>query len=427
MNHILKMVYPDQAGVYHDATGELEMALKCYTGRGVTRDEARARRILDALHQRSRAFAAMCLGFMQDHGIAVIADHDDAEHWYREAAIWFDREARLGDPSAFNNIGFLKAKGLGNGVDAKGALHHFAKSSAAGCTAATYNVGVCHLQGIGVARDPGMAVGFLVEAEEEGDAFAPYVLGQMFQAGVGVIADPYQALTYFQIGAGRGNTEAMSALGYAFGVGLGCDKDLQISAHWFEQAAGLGDTYAQANLAMIWCQVDDPASFQKGWDALSNASRDGDLNARYQLAQVLLRGVACQTADHRAARELLSNLAEQGHPGGRHLLGTMLEKGLGGPVDLKRAAAVYRAAAEKGSANAQAALARLYLLGLGVQSDEALAYYWYSLAAPVENTHAWDELQDLESTISDGDRARADRMLALGNYRKDLNVDLRLH
>lgn len=72
MDRALKMVYYDEANVEKDIFAQLTLAQKHYLGDGVPRDEAATRRILDQIHRQSRAFAAVCYGYMAQQGTRCV-------------------------------------------------------------------------------------------------------------------------------------------------------------------------------------------------------------------------------------------------------------------------------------------------------------------------------------------------------------------
>ena len=82
----------------------------------------------------------------------------------------------------------------------------------------------------------------------------------------------------------------------------------------------------------------------------------------------------------------LQEAASQGEPEALFALGVRHEQGHGLPVNLRQAARNYRKAAEGHHLGGQLAMARLCLLGKGVQQDAAEAAEWYRMAA--EQGHA---------------------------------------
>ncbi|MAZ34345.1 MULTISPECIES: SEL1-like repeat protein [Thalassospira] len=412
MDRALKMVYYDEAKVERDIFAQLSLALRHFRGVGMPRDEGATRKILDQIHRQSRAFAAICYGFMRSKGIGVAEDQGEGDQWYREAAYWFREEALGGEGISANNLGYLYAKGLGVPENPETAAEWFEQASENGSIAALYNLGVCYLNGWGVDQSDEMAVEYLRRASEANDPSAASVLAYLYLEGRGVKRDPSKSFEYNLRAARAGSVEAASALGYALGVGLGAERNIAESISWFEMAANEGDTYAQANLAMYFCHSSDLKLFNRGWTMLMNACDQGDISAKYQMTQILIFGVAHREPDYAAALDLAMDLAELSHPGGYHLIGVMYEHGLGVPVDMVRSASWYERAARKGSANGQAALGRLYAIGSGVDQDNIMAYYWLRMSAPSAGSQAYREMEAVRARMNDRERQQADRYVA---------------
>ncbi|MEQ5775155.1 SEL1-like repeat protein [Thalassospira sp. NFXS8] len=425
MDRALKMVYYDDADVEHDIFAQLNLALKNFRGIGMPRDESATRRILDQIHRQSRAFAAVCYGFMRSKGIGVSRDSGEGQQWYREAAYWFREEAESGAGTSANNLGYLYAKGLGVPENPDMAADWFRDAADRGSPVAIYNLGVCYLNGWGVEQDDSKAVELLQSACDHNDVTAASVLAYLYLEGRGVKRDPGKSFEYNLRAARAGSIEAASALGYAFGVGLGAERNIEASISWFELAAGEGDAYAQANLAMYFCHSSELKLFNRGWQMLSFACDQGDVSAKYQMTQILIFGVNHREPDYSKALDLAMDLAELGHPGGYHLIGVMYEHGLGVPVDMKRAAGWYERAARKGSANGQSALGRLYAIGNGVRQDNVQAYYWLKLAAPAQNTLAYRELDAVRARMTVEEIHRADKLFISDPAPRRSHVGLR--
>lgn len=112
-------------------------------------------------------------------------------------------------------------------------------------------------------------------------------------------------------------------------------------------------------------------------------------------AMRLLKGDSVPRDPDRA-RALLERAAAVGHPESLNQLGTLITKGIGGPVDLKIAMDHYRSAAEKGLAAAQMNMARMHLQHDGVAPDLVEAERWLRLAAAQGHVKAHELLKELE-------------------------------
>ncbi len=85
--------------------------------------------------------------------------------------------------------------------------------------------------------------------------------------------------------------------------------------------------------------------------------------------------------DYETAFATWYTLAEQGHAGAQHSLGTLYTSGRGVPQDDRQAAKWYRSAAKQGHAAAQFSLGNAYRSGSGVRRDDRLAAKWWMKAA----------------------------------------------
>ena len=78
--------------------------------------------------------------------------------------------------------------------------------------------------------------------------------------------------------------------------------------------------------------------------------------------------------------KLVPPLAERGDAEAQALLGKMYEEGVGVKQDNVKAVKWYRRAAEQGNAKAQSMLGAAYLFGEGVQVNKSLAKEWLGKA-----------------------------------------------
>ncbi len=90
---------------------------------------------------------------------------------------------------------------------------------------------------------------------------------------------------------------------------------------------------------------------------------------------------AITNGDYVTALRLLGTLADQGNPHADRLLGIMYIKGLGVPQDDAMAMRWLRLAADKGLPDAQNEVGVLYRQGHGIERNEAEAVKWFRLAA----------------------------------------------
>jgi TPR repeat protein len=96
-------------------------------------------------------------------------------------------------------------------------------------------------------------------------------------------------------------------------------------------------------------------------------------------------------------------------------LADLYREGLGTTRDLRRAAALYREAAEAGDANAQYNYGVLSAIGIGTTQNWPEAYAYLSLAAYQNSAEAKDVLTSITGLISPEDLAAGKQMVATKN------------
>ena len=206
-----------------------------------------------------------------------------------------------------------------------------------------------------------------------GNAGAALLLGLLYDRGIAITASQSDALNWYQQAPLNPVTAFIMGTYYSQGTGIG--KDLEKGKTLLQQAAAAGFSYANLNLAVMKQQQSEP--FLPELDkalALGNSAA-GLLLADYYLS------LANDNQQMQQARDIYQNLAEKGDKDGQLKLGFMLERGLGGAVDLANAEKWYSLAAEQNQVVAQYLLGHLYQLGqVGTQPDYELAKKWYSSA-----------------------------------------------
>jgi hypothetical protein len=97
-------------------------------------------------------------------------------------------------------------------------------------------------------------------------------------------------------------------------------------------------------------------------------------------------GLAAYNArDFDKAVQLLKPLADKGNAQAQEKLGRMYERGKGAPKDFTQAEYWYRKAADQGDPAAQARLGFMYRIGEGVTRDPKQAAKWYAMGATKGN------------------------------------------
>ncbi|MDN3519571.1 tetratricopeptide repeat protein [Aquisalimonas lutea] len=152
----------------------------------------------------------------------------------------------------------------------------------------------------------------------------------------------------------------------------------------------------------------------KGEEALNlfrPLAENGCAQAQYMLSRMLYG------RDVDRAASWARRAGEQGHAVGQATMGTYSER-MG---EYAQALHWYRRAAEAGHVTAMFRVADYYKLGRVVEKDYVQAYKWYSLTIPrvppdsnpsgFDRSHYQDQLAELEEQMTDGEVARAERLV----------------
>jgi TPR repeat protein len=155
--------------------------------------------------------------------------------------------------------------------------------------------------------------------------------------------DYSKAYKEWKAAAEAGQAEAQFDLGVLYAQGLGVRRDLTEAANWYRKSAEQGNAEAEYALGQM---------YSLGW------------------------GVPRDEADALRWFQMANSVESDGPPTDWAVI-----EGHGIPQDAQQAAYWYRKAADKGHAEAQFNLARLYATGKGVKRDEEQAARWVSASA----------------------------------------------
>ena len=136
----------------------------------------------------------------------------------KQAAYWYEKAAKAGNPWAQKQIGFFYEAGIGVPADPVRAVHWYQLAAAGGLVSAKTNLGVAYLWGSGVAKDASMAAHLFREAAGKGDGRAATYLGDLYGLGNGVEQDKAAAEHWYLVGAKRHDPVAEFDLGMLFSV-----------------------------------------------------------------------------------------------------------------------------------------------------------------------------------------------------------------
>ncbi len=137
----------------------------------------------------------------------------------------------------------------------------------------------------------------------------------------------------------------------------------------------------------------------------------GDAEAQYVLGLIYEGGIGVE-ASPKDAYTWYEKAMNQGHAAATTAIGDLFFDGAPGvDPDPSMAAFWYLKAAEMGDGMAQAKMGYAYAIGLAVQQDTALAYYWLMRSVRVGTDSAQVLLERVQKAMDPEETARARELL----------------
>ena len=316
-------------------------------GLGVPRDPAAAFRWFERAARNDHVAAQAAIGIAYAKGDGVEAD-------YQEARSWLEKAAAKGYPTAEERLGWIYRNGFGVAKDIEKAKELYESASALGNPEARNALAELYEQGEGVDRDINKAVELYRSAAADDHPVAMRHLAELLFTD-DAVADKKEALAFCRRAVNAGDVESIIDLGLAYENGWGVDKDVKKAAELYQKSLSNGCESAEMRLEELKPEV------------------------QYLRGVTCMEGKTCQR-DFFKAREWFEKAVEQGHVEAAGRLAEMLQNGLGGSVDVKRAISLYEQADAGGNASAAADLGFMYYQGRKVKEDPAKARSYYERA-----------------------------------------------
>ena len=286
---------------------------------------------------------------MGDKEFFVHQSHAEAFLLYLEAA-----EPPNSHPPAMHRLGACFRDGKGCGRSEKDAERWFARGAAMGDADCINAAG----ESAEAAGDHSAALANYQRAADMRHREAQCNLGHLYEKGLGVAKDAVIAARWYRAAADAGFAKAQNNLGALYDGGEGVGVDHGAAAFWYEKAAAQGNASALNNLGILHEDgVVDPGrgpDLTRARELYAGAAALGHAHALNNL------GYLCMVSDaHEEAARHFRAAADKGFAEATHNLATLHENGLGVRRDLRQAAALYKEAAGAGEAKAVEALARV--------------------------------------------------------------------
>lgn len=134
------------------------------------------------------------------------------EQNFSEAARWYEKLARQGDPRAQTSLGLMYARGYGVARNMETARKWWNFAAAQNDPGAQYNLGVIYSKGEGVEQDFSRAAQWLRLAAQRGHIQAQNNLGLLYHEGRGLERDPVRAYFWLKVATLQGDDVSQQAL-----------------------------------------------------------------------------------------------------------------------------------------------------------------------------------------------------------------------
>jgi TPR repeat protein len=239
----------------------------------------------------------------------AVVRHGRADAWPTFAAC--ERAAKVGDPDAEAQLGFMYQAGAGVEASPEKAFHWYQLAASSGQLRAKVNMAVMYAWGMGVTRDDAMAARLFREAAEKGDGTAASYLGDL----------------------------------YFFGRGV--PHDVNEAEHWYGRGIKLHDPMAAYNLGILKTgQYGHAVDLNKAISLLKKSADAGYVPAMHQLGLLYVRNP--RLGDGATAKQLLEAASDAGNWRSSIVIALLNRDGKFVPANAERAYYYFRLAALQG-------------------------------------------------------------------------------
>lgn len=290
--------------------------------------------------------------------------------------------SKAGDPWVLITLGDLYAKGLAEPVEK--AIPYFEKAAASGNTAAMTRLAQAYQGGLGTAAaDQAKSREFWETAAAKGDSFAAINLAQLLLDD-GDKASVDRAVDLLDKGAARGEAWPATILADLLVRGDKVPQDAQRAVDLLKPLADEGNPAARVALSDIYAKgagevAADPA---RAFDLIEAAYEQGEMQAVSRLGFMLVRGEGTKEDVSRGLGLLDKAVSASTDPWLAIDVGALYGDGKAVPVDGDKAIAMFKKAADLGSAAGLFRLGVSYRDGVGaVERDAVMARAYLGQAA----------------------------------------------
>jgi TPR repeat protein len=329
-----------------DPAAQYALAWMYESGQGTEQDYQQAAYWYEQAAQQGNQGAQYVLATMYSKGRGVPLDQQQAVKWFSEAA-------NQGDAISQFKLGVHFQKGLGVKQSDKESFQWFSKAAKQGHITAQISLGKIYQEGRGVTQDYKLAIYWYEEAAKQGNALAQFQLANMYEYGRGTEQD-YQKAKMLYLGSANQYAPSAYKVAEFFELGKTGNIDFQRARKWYTKAANKGNSAAQYKLGSMYQNgtgIEPNIHIAIKW--YFAAAKQNHAQASYQLGLLYEKGFIGKkgqqiiTQDYRKARRYYQTACKLNYNKAYTRLAFLYENGLGVPVNLQQAHALYQKSTEE--------------------------------------------------------------------------------
>lgn len=413
-----------EAAMQHHMGGEYGLGLIYLQGDGVNQDLASAKAWLELSAFKGNPYAQYALGYAHHLGVGDSFSEDGINQDLERAKSLYHLSSSMNIADARYNLANLYAKEGFNHLTAKEkekrakllmAFYENAKDS--GIKEAKFPLAFYYLMN---SDDPNKLAWAYQEISNSDHPQKSLLLAIMYDKGLGVYQSDRKALAWYEKAKEQNQAAAYFVLGTRLYQNAKNQAEREKAYQMLSKSADLGFVMANYNLAAAYKKANVPHI-----ELVEKAA-----NGEFDKASLYLADNALRNKDsdnHYFAREVYQRLGQKNNAEALLKQAYLLEQGLGGKKDLRKARQLYQKAANLGNHQAQYFLARCYQYGKGTNINPAKALYWYQKAAVGGYFKAYTALGFLyETELSNYNKAKYWYEKALAHDSAAANLNLAL-
>jgi TPR repeat protein len=215
------------------------------SGRGVPRDQAKARQLLAVAHGPRFLTSQNNYGYALEHGKGCQKNPAQAVRYYAIAS-------GHGNMAATYNLATCYEHGVGVPVNMTKALWLYKQAADSGHDSAIFCYAVALRSGDGCKQDHAEALKYFRKAAELHHAASYRMIGLMYEQGEGVPVDYAEASRWYKLSAEKRDPNGMAFLADMYENGKGVALDQGEAARLYRMAAQAGSRMAMTRLAAMY-------------------------------------------------------------------------------------------------------------------------------------------------------------------------------